>query len=562
MRAVLLGMTALLGAIVVSGVSWGDDSASFAIRNVDVFDGSTLKRAQDVIVRDGLISAVGAHLAIPTGLAVTEGTGKTLLPGLIDAHVHSWGASRSDALRFGVTTELDMFMDWHALAAARTARQSLARTAGSDLWSAGTLATVPGGHGTEYGMEIPTLTAASQAQSWVDDRVREGSDYIKIILEPGFAQQPIPTLSPDEVAALIAAAHHDGKMVLAHVHTLSDARLAATDGVDALAHVFYDQQADDSFVKLARRRHLFVIATLSVWSTAGCGPMAQTLAHDAALQPYLTSEQTGMLGVTFGSCSRALETALKNVRILHQAGVPLLAGTDSGNPGTAHGASLLGEIELLVQAGLTPVEALAAATSVPAAHFSLSDRGRIAPGKRADLVLIAGDPTREPAAIRHIAAVWKNGYQVERKPQQTAAAAVAGGFTVPAQFHPVHGPLAAQSPVPDYAGHIVLRGTSGDLDVTVGDEVFKGAWRAVAGGDAPAAAQATDAAATLPQDWDLIYGAGYYKAHVQGNRLFSRALLSGNTGATLTAEIIGENNSFTGAARDSRGNVYKVTFGQ
>ena len=100
--------------------------------------------------------------------------------------------------------------------------------------------------------------------------------------------------------------------------------------------------------------------------------------------------------------------------MLHEKGVPILAGTDAPNPGTAHGASVHRELRLLVDAGLTPAAALAAATSAPARAFKLSDRGRIAPGLRADLVLVNGDPTRDIGATRDIVTIWKRGVRVER----------------------------------------------------------------------------------------------------------------------------------------------------
>lgn len=105
---------------------------------------------------------------------------------------------------------------------------------------------------------------------------------------------------------------------------------------------------------------------------------------------------------------------MANVAALHRANVAILAGTDAGNPGTTAGASLLGELGLLVRAGLSPVEALRAATSVPARCFNLADRGRIAPGLRAELVLARGDPTTAIDDVRDAAAVWKNGYLVPR----------------------------------------------------------------------------------------------------------------------------------------------------
>jgi imidazolonepropionase-like amidohydrolase len=109
-----------------------------------------------------------------------------------------------------------------------------------------------------------------------------------------------------------------------------------------------------------------------------------------------------------------LPRVLGSVARLHAAGVPILAGTDAPNPGTAHGPSLHGELELLVRAGLTPVEALRAATSTPARVFRLGDRGRIAPGMRADLVLVDGDPTSDVTATRRITRIWKNGFPVDR----------------------------------------------------------------------------------------------------------------------------------------------------
>ena len=100
---------------------------------------------------------------------------------------------------------------------------------------------------------------------------------------------------------------------------------------------------------------------------------------------------------------------------LAAAHVPILAGTDLGNPGTAAGASLHGELEYLVEAGLTPVQALIAATSAPADSFRLTDRGRIAPGLRADLLLVDGDPSTDVLATRNILAIWKGGVMYDRQ---------------------------------------------------------------------------------------------------------------------------------------------------
>jgi imidazolonepropionase-like amidohydrolase len=100
---------------------------------------------------------------------------------------------------------------------------------------------------------------------------------------------------------------------------------------------------------------------------------------------------------------------------LAAAHVRILAGTDAGNPGTAPGISMHGELEYLVTAGLTPEQALAAATSVFADTFHLTGRGRIALGLRADLVLVNGDPTADITATRDIVEVWKQGIPVNRE---------------------------------------------------------------------------------------------------------------------------------------------------
>lgn len=385
-----------------------------------VFDGDKTIAQANVTLVGGRIAKMVPGCDSARGNATIDGRGKTLLPGLIDAHVHSWGDARRDALRFGVTTELDQFSDWHALAEARKQRASLAKTGQADLWSSGTLVTAPGGHGTEYGMPIPTLTKPQDAQAFVDARLKENSDWIKIVRDDFTAYDPkvhLPTLSADMVKAIIAAAHARHKIAVIHIIKRQDAREAIADGVDGLAHIFADVPADSAIVQLALRKKIFVIPTLTVTSTIAGAAHGERLRADPALAPMLSSDQKDMLGRAFPGAKHPhfLSNALTSVGMLHAAGVPILAGTDAGNPGTAHGASIHEELALLVQAGLTPTQALNAATEAPARAFGLADRGRIAPGLRADLLLVNGDPTHDILATRKIAVVWKNGYAVERK---------------------------------------------------------------------------------------------------------------------------------------------------
>ena len=148
--------------------------------NVRVFDGERVVPQTNVLVEDELIAAVGEGLESPAGAEVIDGRGKTLLPGLIDAHVHVFTREALEqAPIFGVTTLLDMFTDVSFAQAMREEQGEGGATDRADLFSAGTLATAPGGHGTQFGLAIPTLTDPDEADAWVEARAAEGSDWIK-----------------------------------------------------------------------------------------------------------------------------------------------------------------------------------------------------------------------------------------------------------------------------------------------------------------------------------------------------------------------------------------------
>jgi imidazolonepropionase-like amidohydrolase len=408
-----------------------DAGNDVVIRNVRVFDGIRVLQNAQVLVIDGRIAAIGRRVNAPAGITQVDGSGNTVLPGLIDAHTHSWADAARDALRFGVTTELDMLGDWNRLPALKTKRESIARSDEADLWSAGAAVTAPGGHGTQYGMKVPTLAADGDPAAFVAARVAEGSDYIKLILEDMSAYSAtnrIPTITAAQAKIAIAAAHGADKLAVVHVSRLRDGQAAINAGADGLVHIF-GEPGDAAFVAAAKKRKAFVIPTLSVLATMAQAGEGRALSDDARLKPWLANVQVDTLKATFGAATpkpAILADAIANVRTLHAAGVDILAGTDAGNPGTAHGASMHGELELLVRAGLTPIQALAAATSVPARRFKLADRGRIAPGLRADLLMVEGDPTRDIFATRAIVNVWKNGYAIARAQPPAVAAAPVG----------------------------------------------------------------------------------------------------------------------------------------
>lgn len=412
MRLSLL-VAAMAATLSFAGAA-GAQPKPFAITNVRVFDGEKVISKAVVVVQDGRIVAVGPNVRVPAGAAVTDGVGKTLIPGLIDAHTHTFGAARADAIRFGVTTELDMFTHPATLGPIRRQREATSATAQADLFSAGVLATAPNGHGTEYGFAIPTLTGPAESDAWVAARIAEGSDYIKIVYAPRAGAR---SLDRATLEAVIRAAHARGRMAVVHIQEMESARAAIEAGADGLAHIFADTAGDAALYRLAAAKKVFVIPTLTVFAgVTGQGEGAK-LAADPRVAPLLTAEQAGMLRQTFRPQTvYKFAVASEAVAAFRAAKVDVLAGTDAGNPSTTHGASMHQELALLVAAGLTPTEALRAATATPARRFRLEGRGRIAVGARADLVLVDGDPTADIAATRAIAAVWKNGYPVDRRP--------------------------------------------------------------------------------------------------------------------------------------------------
>jgi imidazolonepropionase-like amidohydrolase len=410
--------TSLLCAVLllVPGLAYCQKSP-LLFQHVRVFDGNQVLPDTDVLIEKGLIKQVGANLSAE-GARVIDGTGKTLLPGLIDAHVHVHGADTLEqALIFGVTTEFDMMMQPRL--EYRLKSEDNDRRA--SFFSAGLPATVPGGHGTEYGFEIPTITRALDAQSFVDARLREGSDYIKVMDTTGvsFGGQQRPTLSRQTLEAVIAAAHERHRLAVVHIGSVEGAREAIESGADGLAHIFHDPSSPHDFAQFVAAHHAFVIPTLSVLH-AVCGPdsAGKELVSDPYLAPYLSRENISRLKETFPSANTgriSCRGGTQAVLQLQKANVPIVAGTDAPNPGTTYGASLHGELELYVEAGLTPTQALIAATSAPAAAFHIPDRGRIAPGLRADLLLVNGHPDENIKATRNIVAVYKGGSEVDRR---------------------------------------------------------------------------------------------------------------------------------------------------
>ena len=411
-------------------------AAATLVQDVRVFDGKAVHERRSVLFEGGVIVDADFRGAPPAGSRIVGGAGRTLLPGLIDAHTHAF-RQLDLPLLFGVTTQVDMFT---AVPLMQEVKGSMAagRNAGrADMFSAGTLATAPNGHGTQYGLPIPTLSQPEQARDFVDARIAEGSDFIKIVLEAGGqGTSRMNSLDLATARALIEAAHLRGKLAVVHVSNERDARAALEAGADGLVHLFLgaapDRQAVDSLARLARTRGAFVIPTFAVLESMA-GVRGDDLLADARLAALVDREGAATLKARYGAQARpqALAAPKAVTAALRKAGVPILAGTDAGNAGTLYGISMHRELAALVEAGLSPAEALAAATSAPAAAFRLGRRGCIARGCKADLLLVEGNPAADVRATRHIVEVWKDGQSANplRDARRQRVAQESGGAT-------------------------------------------------------------------------------------------------------------------------------------
>ncbi len=350
-----------------------------AIINARVFNGHSLDQPATVVIDDTLIGTD------PVGAEVIDARGAILLPGLIDTHVHLNGIDTLKQLAsYGVTTALDMGL-WPA-----TLLHSLRGVTGvTDFRSAGTPAAAPGGvHAHMPGFPPDGIVEnPAQAESFIRARVAEGADYIKVIVEssgPGALDQP--TLN-----AIVDAAHAHGRRVVAHAVTSPAFAMAIEAGVDVVTHAPLDHALSEAVATRMAAEGRVSVPTLT---------MMEGLV-----------EQSGRPGLDYAA-SRASVIAFR------KAGVLILAGTDanaaSGVPARIpHGQSLHHELGLLVDAGLSPVDALRAATILPATHFGMPDRGAITPGLRADLILVDGDPTRDIRATRNLQRIWCAGTECQ-----------------------------------------------------------------------------------------------------------------------------------------------------
>jgi imidazolonepropionase-like amidohydrolase len=402
------------------------------IRDVRVFDSksATLGAVADVYVQDGRIAAIyPAGSTAREAATVIEGAGRALLPGLFDMHSHedAWNAGLQIA--GGVTTSRDMGSD-NAYLAGLIADIERGDVVGPHI--------VPAGY-------IEGESAFSSRGGFVVNDVREAEAAIDWYAQRGYRQVKLyNSIKPEWAAPIAAYAHSRGLRVSGHVPAFSRAERVVREGYDELQHINQlmlnfvskpdtdsrtivrfnlvgekshtldlDSQAVRDFIALLTEKETVIDATMGTFEasyTQRPGDMDPSMAAIADHVPFATqrawrNNTTDVSGGKLETYRKSWQTMMRFLGKLHAAGVPLVAGTDS-----IAGFMLHRELELYVQAGVPAGEAIRIATENGARYSGvLHETGTIEPGKRADLILVDGDPTADISAIRRISYVLKEG---------------------------------------------------------------------------------------------------------------------------------------------------------
>ena len=379
---------------------------AMAIHHIRLIDGTGQAiEPATVIVRDQRIAAIGLSrtVSIPRGATLINGRGLTVLPGLIDCHVHLCLGAEPDVvkaigketpaetllkaarlarqtLEAGVTTVRDVGSRDHAIFALKGAIDK-GLTPGPRIVGAGLAICMIGGHARFIGQEVE---GPEQVRKAVREQIEAGAEVIKVIASGGVLT---PGTSPDqaqmtleELRSAVEEAGRAGRKVAAHAHGAAGMKNAINAGVHSIEHATL---MDEEAVDLMQSHGVYMVPTLSALATTaacrrGCG------IPDSALEK-----------------ARAMTKRHQaSFRQAHRRGLLIAMGTDAGTPFNAHGDNAQ-ELDRMVAYGMTPMEAILAATSAAARLIGIEDQvGTLAPGKEADLLLVEGNPLRKIELLR------------------------------------------------------------------------------------------------------------------------------------------------------------------
>lgn len=370
-----------------------------------VGDGSAPIENGVLVVEDGVIAAVGTadQVEAPAGATTIDATGATLMPAIIDTHVHL--SRERDALigdlraraRFGIGVAVSMGQD-EGEEVFQVQREEIPDAARYLTAGRGFSAPEPGRS------EIPHwVTEAEAARAAVREEAALGVDIIKIWVDDRNGQYD--KLAPEVYRAIIDEAHRHDLQVTAHIFNLADAKDLLDAGVDHFAHGVRDVEVDDEFLAMVRERPDLVL---------GANLPDPGLARDLSwLEGQIPDEQFQQLQANAGNASpqptETFSLQARNLVAMRDAGVIVALGTDGNTPWGPHL-----EMEDMVRAGMTPAEVLTAATANGAIALELEDVGTLEAGKRADFIVLDANPLEDITNTRHIRAVYLRGEEVAR----------------------------------------------------------------------------------------------------------------------------------------------------
>lgn len=390
------------------------------LRNALAWDGDAdAARGADVTCDDGVITRVddvGAGPRATDDDVELDVNGAFLLPGLIDAHVHLVWSGGSDPvtlvdrdgeqltviraagharahLQNGITTVRDLGSNWDvAISVARAVDRGALD--GPTVIASGKTVIMSGGHDPFWGVQADGVDAVTAA---VRGQVHKGAGVIKTAATGGVYGQAEgedvddAELTYEELAALAVEAHRRGRKVAAHALGTQGIRNAVLAGVDTVEHGVF---LTEDIVGEMRRRGTVLCPTVEVYRRIAAGTKSGGAPEYAARK-----------------AAAVVDGHRVSVEMALNAGVPVIAGTDAGAPGMPH-PSLVDELEALVDYGLSPLDAVRAATSRAADALDRPRIGRIAPGYVADLVMVDPDPFTDVAALRHVWGVVRQQHVV------------------------------------------------------------------------------------------------------------------------------------------------------
>ena len=438
----------------------GDSSEAHVFRNFTLIDGgdhAPLPKAA-MVVEKGRISWVGpeADLKAPSGAETSDLNGAFVIPGLMNLHAHlgntvdlvqdskfhtrqSIEKDLKTYASYGVTTVLSMGTDQDAIfpvrneqrdafsafakAPAETARPSMAR-----VYTTGQGLVFTGGYGGLAGVN-QSVASPEQAAAAVNAQLDKGVDFIKLWLDDELGT--MPKMPAAVSTAIIETAHKRNARVLAHIFYLEDAKFLASQGIDGFVHGVRDQPIDQALIDSMEQHGTWQVAgTLSreasMFAYGSTPPFASdpffTRGVSAKTLELIKSperQKTIAGNPNFKKYPAFFETAKANFKRLVDAGVPFALGTDAGPPGRFPGYFEHWELQLMVDAGLTPAQAIDAATRRAAMFLGAEDLGTLEPTKWADFVVLDANPLTDIRNSRKIRAVYIAGSEVPSINQST-----------------------------------------------------------------------------------------------------------------------------------------------